>query len=70
MTVGVAQNATDVLAPAAMNDPKGSHGRGYTKAHGFNHDPKAIAAGLNFQEQWDYALKMDPELIFVTGWNE
>jgi hypothetical protein len=70
MTVGVAQNATDILAPAAMNDPKGSYGRGYTKAHGFNHDPTAIAAGLNFQEQWDYALKMDPELIFVTGWNE
>jgi hypothetical protein len=70
MTVGVAQNATDILAPAAMNDPKGSYGRGYTKAHGFNHDPTAIAAGLNFQEQWDYALRMDPELVFVTGWSE
>ncbi len=70
VTVGVAQNATDVLAPAAMNDPKGSYGRSYTKAHGFNHDPNATAYGLNFQEQWDYALKMDPELIFVTGWNE
>ncbi len=70
VTVGVAQNATDVLAPAAMNDPKGSYGRGYTKAHGSNHDPNAVARGLNFQEQWDYALKLDPELIFVTGWNE
>ena len=69
-TVGVAQNATDVLAPAAMNDPKGSYGRSYTKAHGFNADPKAVGQGLNFQEQWDYALKLDPELIFVTGWNE
>lgn len=69
-TVGVAQNATDVLAPAAMNDPKGSYGRGYTRAHGFNSDPEAVAGGLNFQEQWDYALKIDPELIFVTGWNE
>ncbi|MBN2129359.1 MAG: hypothetical protein JW741_07670 [Sedimentisphaerales bacterium] len=70
VTVGVSQNATDVLAPAAMNDPRGSYGRGYTKAHGFNHDPQAVARGLNFQEQWTYALKMDPELIFVTGWNE
>ncbi|MGQ8337478.1 DUF5722 domain-containing protein [Sunxiuqinia sp. A32] len=26
--------------------------------------------GLHFQEQWDYALKVDPEFIFVTGWNE
>ncbi len=70
VTVGVAQNATDVLAPAAMNDPQGSYGRSYTKAHGFNTNPNATARGLNFQEQWDYALKLDPELIFVTGWNE
>lgn len=69
-TVGAAQNATDVLAPAAMNDPKGSYGRSYTKAHGFNDNSKATGQGLNFQEQWDYALKMDPELVFVTGWNE
>ena len=68
--MGVAQNATDGLAPAAMNDPKGSYGRSYTKAHGFNTNSKATGQGLNFQEQWDYALKLDPELIFVTGWNE
>lgn len=27
-------------------------------------------AGLHFQEQWDRALKIDPEFIFITGWNE
>lgn len=70
VTVGVSQNATDVLAPAAMNDPRGSYGRGYTKAGGFNHSADAVAGGLNFQEQWDHALAIDPELIFVTGWNE
>ncbi|MBO5076306.1 MAG: hypothetical protein J5584_01755 [Clostridia bacterium] len=26
--------------------------------------------GINFQEQWDYALSVDPQIIFVTGWNE
>jgi hypothetical protein len=70
MTVGVAQNATDGLAPAAMNDPDVAYGRGYTQEFGFNHDPLAIASGLNFQEQWDYAIQRDPELIFITGWNE
>ena len=40
------------------------------EGHGFNNDPNAIDRGLNFQEQWDHALKMDPELIFITGWNE
>jgi hypothetical protein len=26
--------------------------------------------GLFFQEQWDRAIALDPELVFVTGWNE
>ena len=26
--------------------------------------------GTYFQEQWDHALKVDPEFIFITGWNE
>src|SRR5690606_30618750 len=26
--------------------------------------------GVYFQEQWERALDVDPELIFVTGWNE
>lgn len=26
--------------------------------------------GRNFQQQWDYALSIDPEIVFVTGWNE
>jgi hypothetical protein len=26
--------------------------------------------GAYFQEQWDHALKTDPEFIFITGWNE
>ncbi|RED98353.1 DUF5722 domain-containing protein [Marinoscillum furvescens] len=26
--------------------------------------------GLFFQEQWDHAIEVDPEFVFVTGWNE
>ena len=26
--------------------------------------------GTYFQEQWDRALELDPEFIFITGWNE
>lgn len=26
--------------------------------------------GLHFQEQWDRAIAVDPEFVFVTGWNE
>ncbi len=26
--------------------------------------------GIQFQEQWDRALEVDPPLVFITGWNE
>jgi hypothetical protein len=26
--------------------------------------------GMHFQEQWDRAHEVDPEFVFVTGWNE
>ncbi len=28
------------------------------------------ASGLYFTEQWERALKIDPEFVFITGWNE
>lgn len=70
MTVGVAQNATDTLSPAAMNDPSQVYGRSYTQRGGMDTAPDAVNRGLNFQEQWERALAVDPKLIFVTGWNE
>ena len=27
-------------------------------------------AGVRFQEQWERALEIDPDFIFITGWNE
>ena len=30
----------------------------------------AILQGYNFAEQWEFAIKMDPDIIFVTGFNE
>ncbi|MCD6392089.1 MAG: hypothetical protein J7M40_01140 [Planctomycetes bacterium] len=70
VSVGAAQNATDSLAPAAMNDTNQVYGRSYTKANGFDRRPEAVLYGLNFQEQWNRAFELDPKLIFVTGWNE
>ena len=45
----------------------------FTRAHQNGADdptPENLARGLNFQEQWERALKVDPRVIFVTGWNE
>ena len=30
----------------------------------------AYLYGYNFAEQWEFALKNDPDIIFITGWNE
>lgn len=32
--------------------------------------PQSYVHGLNFGEQWKRALDLDPNVVFVTGWNE
>ncbi len=67
MTVAVAQNAVDGKL-SALSHPE-AQGRSF---HNGKTDtrPEAFKYGFNFQEQWDHAIQADPELIFVTGWNE
>lgn len=83
MCVSVAQNAADGQL-VAMNDKSGNvQGRSYTVGDYsytyFNGSENvtvdsstenAMLYGLNFQQQWDYAISCDPDFIFVTGWNE
>lgn len=69
MTVGVAQNWTAETGLSAMNAP-GVFGRSYSAAGGFSDNPGDVDRGINFQEQWDYAISRDPSFIFITGWNE
>lgn len=67
--VGVSQNWTAHNGLSAMN-MEGAFGRSYTHRAGHDKTDGATAKGLNFQEQWDRALEIDPDLIFITGWNE
>ncbi len=71
VTVGVAQNARDASGGHcyAFNAP-GTYGRSYTQSNGQDSRPDAYLYGLNFAEQWDRAFELDPELVFITGWNE
>ena len=71
VTVGVAQNTNPESKGhcSAFNLPN-AYGRNYTETKGFDPRIDGYLYGWNFQEQWDYALGLDPELIFVTGWNE
>ena len=83
MCVSVAQNANE-NGLTAMNSPEGTvQGRSftdgyfsYTYSYGGkeitvdNNTENSLLYGLNFQQQWDYAISQDPEFIFVTGFNE
>ena len=71
VTVGIAQNASPSTNGhcSAFNLP-GSFGRSYSKRNGFDPRVDGYLYGWNFQEQWDRAFEIDPELVFVTGWNE
>lgn len=67
--VGVAQNAND-MGLTAMNG-EGVYGRSYTYKNRFSlYSDTSKYYGYNFQEQWDRAFELDPEFVFVTGWNE
>ena len=83
-TVGIAQNANyETQSLSAMNSGK-NMGRSYAAqknySYSYSYRGKKIVVdskiensklyGRNFQEQWDYAIAKDPEIIFVTGWNE
>lgn len=81
--VSVAQNANE-NGLIAMNSPVGTvQGRSFTDGY-FSYTytyggeeitvdsqiENSLLYGLNFQQQWDYAIANDPEFIFVTGFNE
>lgn len=71
VTVGVAQNAGPSTNGhcSAFNLP-GTYSRSFSQRNGFDPRPDGYLYGWNFQEQWERAIELDPELVFITGWNE
>lgn len=70
VTVGVGQNANKNRICTHFND-KDTFGRSYTYKHGFDLlDKDSYKYGYNVQEQWDRAIDLDPDIVFITGWNE
>jgi hypothetical protein len=71
ITVGIAQNAGPATNGhcSAFNLP-GTFGRSFSKRNGFDPRVDGYLYGWNFLEQWDRAFEVDPELVFITGWNE
>lgn len=72
-------NVPEELPVAVASHPVNDIGRSYHGAPGNGgYEPplndQDIAAdvdkGVYFQEQWDRTLQVDPQFVFVTGWNE
>ncbi|MBP1588236.1 MAG: hypothetical protein ILO53_07565 [Clostridia bacterium] len=83
-TVGIAMNANyETMECDSMNNLH-NMGRSYSRDPNYSYTytyrgneivcrtgmENSKLYGINFQEQWDSAIAMDPEIIFVTGWNE
>ncbi len=65
MSVGVAQNAVEGKL-GVLSNPR-ANGRSY---HAGRQPQKTDFTGRNFAEQWNRVFEVDPQFVFVTGWNE
>ncbi len=70
ITVGVAVNhnyVDRVIAPMSLG--QNVIGRTWT-SRGYDTRENALFYGACFAEQWENAIAVDPEIVFVTAWNE
>ncbi|MBR0537274.1 MAG: hypothetical protein IJK40_03920 [Clostridia bacterium] len=69
MNVSVAQHCDTCRFSASAWYGGNDHGRSW---HNGKKDTGegAVLQGYNFAEQWEYAIKLDPDIVFVTGFNE
>ncbi len=73
MTVGVSINKSYMTDEGTAMNGEYVMGRSYTSTYQDRYAKEGAEAskwGYFFSEQFDYALEKDPEVIFITGWNE
>ncbi len=73
ITVGIAQNHNYELDMISAMSGNYVMGRSYTSDYQNRYEVEGKESskwGYNFAEQWNYALEVDPKIVFITGWNE
>ena len=73
ITVGVACNHDYVTHQLTAMNGENVMGRSYTSKYPNRYEVEGESAtlyGYFFQEQFDYALQVNPQVVFITGWNE
>lgn len=63
-----AKDKPEAISVAVAEHPVSNIGRSFH--NGKEPDTLRSREGLYFSEQWHRALEVDPEFVFVTGWNE
>lgn len=69
MNVSIAQHCDTVRFSSTAWYGGNDHSRNWHNGAN-DKSPDAVQYGYNFAEQWDYAMEQDPDIVFVTGWNE
>ena len=69
VNVSVGQNLHQKTGRVEMMSTGWARGRSFHDGR-LNARPEAYKYGLNFEEQWQRAFELDPEVVFITGWNE
>ena len=73
VSVGVAVNHDYVTNSITAMNGNDVIGRSFSSTYPDRYLKEGAEAskwGYNFAEQWDYAIEVDPKVVFVTGWNE
>lgn len=63
-------NTPEQMVVSTAQHPISNIGRSFHEGHQPPADSIDSGAGWFFAEQWRRALEVDPEFIFITGWNE
>ncbi len=69
VNVSIAQHCQTICMSATAWYGANDHSRSWHDGAN-DKSPDAVLWGYNFNEQWEWARKVDPEMVFITGWNE
>lgn len=69
ISVSIAQHQQILFGDSALYGEPANRGRSFHEGKN-DFTGNAVNWGYNFSEQWEFALEQDPQIIFVTGWNE
>ena len=69
MNVSVAQHLDTVCFSESAWYGGKDHGRSWHRGKK-DTSANAVQYGCNFAEQWKFAIRLDPDVVFVTGFNE